>query len=655
VEGPLTLRTCFSHQPAPNDGDYNRTTLEPTVAKPQQPPRGLRKNGAFTWQHKFAALRAVPQFLRMAWESHHGYMVATVALRMLRAVVPIATLWVAKLIIDTVVAARMGRPNISRLWLLVGIELLIVAVGEALDKASTAVEALFSELCSNHMSERLIAHAASLDLCHFEDPAFYDRLERAQRQTTGRIGLLTQLLSVAQDFVTLISLAAAVFIFSPWLLVLLVVAVVPGFLSETHFSALEYSLFYRMTPERRLLDYLRSLSAGDKTAKEVQLFGLSPWLLNRYRKLAAYLHKANRNLALRKGVAAILFSLLGLAGYYAGYVVILGRGFYGFISIGTLTFLAASFARSRAVTERSLLALGNIYEQGLYMRDLFQFFEMQPTIISSLSGQPVNSQLRQGLTFEDVGFRYPLSDVWAVRHVNLIIAPGEKIALVGENGAGKTTLAKLVARLYDPTEGRILLDGIDLREYDLGAVRHAVGVIFQDFVHYDMRLDENIGVGKITQVQEYLDIVPNNAKQVAPSIADAAEKSQADTLAANLPFGYRQMLGRRFEGGIELSGGEWQKIALARAYIRKAQIIVLDEPTAALDARAEYETFARFADLVSGQIALLISHRFSTVRMADRIAVLQHGTILEQGTHNQLLLQNGLYAELFRLQAEGYR
>jgi ATP-binding cassette subfamily B protein len=591
----------------------------------------------------------------MAWESHHGYMVATLALRLLRAVVPIATLWVAKLIIDTVVAARMGRPNISRLWLLVGIELLMVAVGEALDKASTAVEALFSELCSNHMSERLIAHAASLDLCHFEDPAFYDRLERAQRQTTGRIGLLTQLLSVAQDSVTLISLAAAVLIFSPWLLVLLVVAVVPGFLSETHFSALEYSLFYRMTPERRLLDYLRSLSAGDKTAKEVQLFGLSPWLLNRYRKLAAYLHQANRNLALRKGVAAILFSLLGLAGYYSGYVVILWRGFYGFISIGTLTFLAASFARSRAVTERSLLALGNIYEQGLYMRDLFQFFEMQPTIVSSLSGQTVNSPLRQGLTFEDVGFRYPLSDVWAVRHVNLIIAPGEKIALVGENGAGKTTLAKLVARLYDPTEGRILLDGIDLREYDLGAVRHAVGVIFQDFVHYDMRLDENIGVGNITHVQEYLDIVPNNAKQVAPSIADAAEKSQADTLAANLPFGYRQMLGRRFEGGIELSGGEWQKIALARAYIRKAQIIVLDEPTAALDARAEYETFARFADLVSGQIALLISHRFSTVRMADRIAVLQHGTILEQGTHNQLLSQNGLYAELFRLQAEGYR
>jgi ATP-binding cassette subfamily B protein len=354
-------------------------------------------------------------------------------------------------------------------------------------------------------------------------------------------------------------------------------------------------------------------------------------------------------------VAAILFSLLGLAGYYAGYVVILWQGFYGFITIGTLTFLAASFARSRALTERSLLAFGNIYEQGLYMRDLFQFFEMQPTIVSSPIKRTVAAAFNQGLTFEDVGFQYPLSDVWAVRHLNLTVAPGEKIALVGENGAGKTTLAKLVARLYDPTEGRILLDGIDLREYDLESVRHAVGVIFQDFVHYDMRLDENIGVGEIAQVQEFLDLFPNDTKQIEPSIVEAAKKSQADDLAAHLPLGYRQMLGRRFQGGVELSGGEWQKIALARAYMRKAQIVILDEPTAALDARAEYETFERFADSVSGQIVLLISHRFSTVRMADRIVVLQHGTILEQGTHSQLLSQNRLYAELFRFQAEGYR
>ncbi len=574
---------------------------------------------------------------------------------------PIATLWVAKLIIDTVVAARMGLPNISRLWLLVGVELVIVSMGEALDRASAAVEGLFGDLCSNRISEKLIAHAGSLDLCHFEDPAFYDRLERAQRQTTGRIGLLTQLLSVGQDSLTLVSLASAIFLYSPWLLALLVVAILPGFLGEAHFSSLEYSLLYRMTPERRKLDYLRFLSAGDKTAKEVQIFGLSRWLLSRYRNLASRLHDANCSLALRKGVVATLLAWLGVAGYYAAYAIILWRGFYAVISIGTLTFLAASFARSRAVTERLLLSAGGIYEQGLYVRDLFDFFEMQPSIVSIPGARLVPSPFTQGLVFDDVGFQYPGSSAWAVRHLNLSIAPGENIALVGENGAGKTTLAKLLARLYDPSEGRILLDGVDLREYELESLRSTVGVIFQDFVHYDLCLDENIGVGEIAQVQEYLDSlleqpnVSSAGSRTDPAIAQAAEKSQAASLAASLPLGYRQMLGRRFEGGLELSGGEWQKIALARAYIRKAQIIILDEPTAALDARAEYETFKRFTDLVAEQTALLISHRFSTVRMADRIVVLGQGTIVEQGTHDQLLSHNGLYAELFRLQAEGYR
>ncbi|MGH9568563.1 MAG: ABC transporter ATP-binding protein [Candidatus Angelobacter sp.] len=563
------------------------------------------------------------------------------------------------MIIDIVVAARMGRPNLSRLWLLVGVELAIVAIGDALEKASTAVEAIFGELCSNYLSERLISHAAALDLRHFEDPAFYDRLERAQRQTTGRIGLLTQLLSASQDSVTLVSLAVAVAIYSPWLLLLLAVSVAPGFFGESHFTSLEYALFYRMTPERRHLDYLRSLSAGDKTAKEVQLFGLSSWLVGRYRELAHRLHVANLDLAVRKGISATLLSWFGTAGYYAGYVLILWRGFYGVISVGTLTFLAASFARSRAATERVLLTLGTIYEQGLYLRDLFDFFDMRPAIISLPSSQAVPTPLKEGLVFEDVGFQYPGSNGWAVRHINLRITPGEKIAFVGENGAGKTTLAKLVARLYDPTEGRILLEGMDLREYDLASLRHVVGVIFQDFVHYDLRLDENIGVGEISQVADYLDFssvqTDGNGLGTAPPIAEAAEKSQAAFVAAKLPLGYRQMLGRRFEGGVELSGGEWQKIALARAYMRKAQIIILDEPTSALDARAEYETFARFAELVLGQIALLISHRFSTVRMADRIIVLQHGTILEQGTHAELLSNNNLYAELFRLQAEGYQ
>ncbi len=441
---------------------------------------------------------------------------------------------------------------------------------------------------------------------------------------------------------------------------LLIVAIVPGFLGEVHFSTLEYSLLYRMTPERRQLDYLRFLSASDKTAKEVQAFGLSNWLLGRYHRLAAHLHEANSRLALRKGMASILLAWLGLAGYYAGYILILWRAFYGIITIGTLTFLAASFLRCRAATERLLLSVSNVYEQGLYVRDLFEFFELQPTIGSRAGSRPVPWPLTQGLTFEDVGFQYSGKSVWAIRHVNLRIAPGEKIALVGENGAGKTTLAKLLARLYDPTEGRILLDGVDLREYELASLRSAVGVIFQDFVHYDLPLDENIGVGEISQVQEYLDQLIEQPDRDAnsstdPAIADAARKSRADSLAASFPLGYRQMLGRRFEHGLELSGGEWQKIALARAYIRKSQIIILDEPTAALDARAEYEVFRRFAELVAGQIAFLISHRFSTVRMADRIVVLRQGTIAEQGTHDQLLQLNGLYAELFRLQAEGYR
>jgi ATP-binding cassette subfamily B protein len=573
---------------------------------------------------------------------------------MLRAAFPIATLWVGKLIIDTVVASRLSHPNLSHLWTLVSLEFLIVFTGEALGKASTAVESLFGDLCSNHISERLIQHAATLDLCHFEDPAFYDQLERAQRQTTGRIGLLPQLLTVGQDLLTLVSLATAVFVYSPFLLALLIVAVLPGFFGETHFTSLEYALLYRMTPERRQLEYLRYLSTSDKTAKEVHMFGLSRWLVHRYRTVAGRFFEENKRLSIRKGFAATALSLLGVIGYYAAYAIILYRGFYGIISIGALTFLAASFARSRDVTQRLLLTAGAIFEQSLYIKDLFDFFRMKPVVACLPGARPAPSQIRDGLVFEDIGFQYPGSDTWAVRHVSFRVSPGERIALVGENGAGKTTLTKLLARLYDPTEGRILLDGTDLREYDLESVRRVIGVIFQDYVRYDMRFDENIGVGEIDEVQDYLD--SSNGKSTSHrAIVAAAEKSNASSLLQRFPDGYRQMLGRRFEGGVDLSGGEWQKMALARAYIRNSQVIILDEPTAALDARAEYEVFKRFAELVSGQMALLISHRFSTVRMADRIIVLRCGSIVEEGTHDQLLARKGVYAELFHLQAEGYR
>jgi ATP-binding cassette subfamily B protein len=618
--------------------------LNPTAQK-RQP--STRDGGLHSWLATASALRSIRQFLRLAWQTHPGYATATAILRILRACVPVAALWVAKLIIDTIVT----HAGYSRLWSLLAIEIAIAVLGEVMSKASVVIEALFGDLCSNELSERLIRHAATLDLTHFEDSAFYDQLERAQRQTTGRIGLLGQILSLAQDAVTFASLAGAVLLYSPWLLALLVVAVVPSFLGETYFTSLEYSLLYRWTPQRRHLDYLRFLGASDQTAKEVQMFGLAGWLVDRYRKLARLFFEENRRLSLRKGFAATLLSLLGLAGYYGAYALILVRAFTGAITVGALTFLAAAFSRSRDVTQRLMLTAGTIYEQSLYIKDLFDFFEMKPAITSMPDAPPVPAVVRQGIVFEDVGFRYRGSDGWAVRHVSLRLAPGERVALVGENGAGKTTLTKLLARLYDPTEGRILLDGVDLRHYDLASLRSAIAVIFQDFVRYDLRLDENVGVGEIEEVRDSLD----SGTTTHPAIVEAAGKSMAASLLDRLPNGYRQVLGRRFEGGVELSGGEWQKVALARAYIRKASVVILDEPTAALDARAEYEVFSRFSELVSGQTALLISHRFSTVRMADRVIVLKEGRVVEEGTHDALLAQAGLYAELFSLQAEGYR
>ena len=626
----------------------------------------LKSEQSPTWRERFAALRNVPPLLKLVWQTHRTYTLTMALLRLVRAFVPVAALWIGKLIIDTVVAARMSRPpDFSRLWELVGMEILIVLLGEVLARTSALVESLLGDLFSNYTSVRLMEHAAILDLYHFEDPAFYDQLERARRQTVGRIGLLAQLLSLGQDLLTLASLGAVLFVYSPWLLLLLTVAVLPSFLGETHFASLEYSLLYRWTPERRQLDYLRYLGASDKTAKEVQMFGLASWLVGRFRNLSDRFYEENKRLSLKKAVLATLLSLVGTLGYYAAYIIILIRAVWGTITLGSLTFLAVSFSRSRDLIQRLLLGAGGIYEQSLYLKDLFDFFKMSPTIRSQPGSPKVPQEIQQGFVFEDVGFHYPGSPIWAVRHVNFRMKPGERIAFVGENGAGKTTLTKLLARLYDPTEGRILLDGVDLRDYDLESLRKAISVIFQDFVRYDLRFDENIGVGGIEEVRSYLDL-PLNGKgvsdetskaqeEVPEPIVSAADKSLAASLLPRFSEGYRQVLGRRFEGGVDLSGGEWQKIALARAYIRDTQLLILDEPTAALDARAEYEVFLRFSRLVAGRMAVIISHRFSTVRIADRIIVLQQGRVVEDGSHQALLANQGLYAELFLLQAEGYR
>jgi ATP-binding cassette, subfamily B, bacterial len=590
----------------------------------------------------------------MVWDTEPRYVVGILVLRVARALIPLAVLWVGKLIVDEVVlAVGVAGAGAPAPWLrlaeLLALELGIALVGEGLSRLSALLESLLGDLFANRTSVELMRHAATLDLEQFENPEIYDRLERARRQTVNRIGLFTLLLATVQDLITLLTLAVALAVYVPWLLVLLVVAVLPSLLGETHFASLGYSLLYSWTPERRQLDYLRYIAASDVSAKELKLFGLSDFLVGRYDRLSQEFYEANKALSVRRSLVSSLLAAVGTLGYYAAYAVIIyltvvgHRSAAGVFTIGVLTFLAGSFRQSRDLIQRVLLSLSQIFEQSLYLDDLFSFLALEPRIRPSAGARAVPNPIRQGFTFENVGFRYPGAEQWAVRGLDFTLAPGERLALVGENGAGKTTLVKLLARLYDPAEGRILLDGVDLREFDLDSLRRNVGVIFQDFVRYDFLLRENIAVGNISRLED------------DTGIESAAARSLADSVAARLPGRYGQMLGRRFEGGVDLSGGEWQKVALGRAYMREAQLLILDEPTAALDARAEYEVFLRFSELTQGRMAVLISHRFSTVRMADRILVLRGGELVEQGTHEELLALGGLYSELFQLQAAGYR
>ncbi len=610
--------------------------------------RGARASAAVTWREQLSALQYVPPLVRLVFQTHRGYTAAILLLRLVRSFIPVAVLWIGKLIIDGVIAAAAtahagGVPDWWHLAGLVGLELGIAVVGEGLARLSSLLESLLGDLFANRLSVQLMQHAATLDLAQFEDAEVYDHLERARRQTVGRVGLFTLLLGTAQDLITLISLASVLLLQLPWLLLLLTVAVLPAFLGEAHFASLGYSLLFQWTPERRLLDYLRYMGASDESAKEVKLFGLSDFLVGRYASLSEKFYQENKTLAVRRNLVSTLLVTVGTLGYYGAYAVIIYRTVMGDFTIGTLTFLAGSFRQSRSLIQSVLLSLSSIYEQSLYLSDLFTFLDVQPSVVSKPGARPVPRPLQTGFRFENVGFRYPGSERWAVRGLTFSFQPHERIALVGENGAGKTTLVKLLARLYDPDEGRILLDDVDLRDYDLDSLRKNIGIIFQDFVRYDFILRENIGVSQVEALGD------------EARIREAARRSLADSVATRVPQGFDQMLGRRFDNGVELSGGEWQKVALARAYMRDAQVLILDEPTAALDARAEYEVFLRFAELTQGRMAVLISHRFSTVRMADRILVLQSGELVDDGTHEELVARGGLYAELFSLQAAGYR
>ena len=622
--------------------------LEKISAKNTRRGRGPAKP-ALSVRERVSALRHLPAFLKLIWHTSPGLTLSNIALRLLRAALPLALLYVGRLILDEVVhlsqqppAARVLSPVLG----LVALEFGLVLLTDALGRAVALLDSLLGDLFANASSVRLMRHAAELDLDQFEDSTFYDKLERARRQTLSRSVLMSQVLAQGQDAVTLALLAGGLVAFQPWLLGLLLLAVVPAFLGESHFNERSYSLSHSWTPERRELDYLRQTGASDETAKEVKIFGLSDFLITRFETLSNQFYGQNKALALRRAGWGTVFAAIGAAGYYGAYVYIIKQAVGGAISIGQLTFLAGSFARLRGLLEGILSRFSQVADGALYLQDFFDFFQIAPRIVRPATGQavrPFPRPIRRGFMFEDVGFRYKNAEKWALRHLSFELHAGEKLALVGENGAGKATLVKLLARLYDPTEGRILLDGHDLREYDPAELRQEIGVIFQDFVRFQLPAGQNLAVGRISERQNQL------------RIEQAAHQSLADTVIAKLPLGYEQMIGRRFDGGVDLSGGEWQKIALGRAYMREAQLLILDEPTAALDARAEYEVFERFKELTQGKTAVLISHRFSTVRMADRILVVEQGRAQEIGSHEELLARNGRYAELFALQAAGYR
>lgn len=604
-----------------------------------------KKTDKISFKDRLGALRNLPEFFRLIWQTSAWMTILNSLLRIIRSALPLSVLYVGKLIIDQVVLLSRQDTAYSQqyLWQLIAIEFGLAILADMLSRATSLMDSLLGDLFANHTSIKIMAHAATLDLDQFEDSTFYDKLERARQQTFGRTVLLSQVLSQVQDLITMGFLAAGLMSFNPWLILLLLVAVVPAFLGESYFNDRSYALSRSQTPERRELDYLRYVGASDETAKEVKLFDLSDFLIDRFRTLSNKFYADNRRLAIRRSSWGTLFSTLGTAGYYAAYVIIISRTISGRLSIGDLTFLAGSFRQLRSLLEGILSRFTSVSQGAIYLTDLFEFFQIKPRIVLSPRSIPFPIPIQSGFTFEDVGFCYAHSDRWAIRHLSFTLNPGEKLALVGENGAGKTTLVKLLARLYDPTEGRILLDGIDLREYDLNELRLQIGIIFQDYLRYQMTIAQNIAVGNIRE------------KENRMLIEASAHQSLADMLVEKLPDKYDQVLGRRFNKGIELSGGEWQKIALARAYMRDAQLLILDEPTAALDARAEYEVFQRFADLTKGKTAVLISHRFSTVRMADRILVLENGQMIEIGSHEELLMKNGLYAELFNLQALGYK
>jgi ATP-binding cassette, subfamily B, bacterial len=596
------------------------------------------------WQERISALRNVPAVLKIMWDSGPAVVIFGLVSRVFSSLLPVALLWITKLIIDNIVhAVSTHQPVKPVLWWLVVAEFSLAVLNSILIRTIDYSDSLLADKYTRYVSIRVMNHAASLDLQAYEDPVFYDRLERARVQATDRLVMIQAIGRLVQQSITTVTLSVSIMLFSPWLMLLLIAGVVPAFLGESHFAFLGYEKNFRQTPTRRQLDYLRILGGSKEAAKELKLFGLRGFLRDRFTKLSDDIYDENVALSRRKLIAGSLLSMVGTMGYYSAYVFVIWRTVRGELTIGSLTFLAGAIQQASSNIEQIFSTLAGIGDQALFLTDLMAFFEMKPTIQSKPNALPTPKPILHGIEFRDVSFSYPGNSRLILDHINFTLHTGERLALIGENGQGKTTIVKLITRLYDPTGGEILLDGIDLREYDLEDLHREIGVIFQDFMRYEMTARENIAVGRIEEL--------NNTEL----LKGAARKSMADETIGRLAMGFDQMLGRRFEQGVDLSGGEWQKVALARAYLRDAQLLILDEPTASLDARSEFEVFHRFSELTAGKMALFISHRFSTVRSADRILVLENGKITEEGTHDQLASMGGRYAEMFEMQASSYR